>query len=128
MRAWGSAERWESAQQRRKRLSSRPVGMNTQEMREDMLVKRFIRLAGLGLMTLALVACESQQERYLKKHVNRVSQDAVAKRFGPPHRAQALTTGETVWSYEFREESDCTAYILRFDQTKVLRDWNERQC
>jgi hypothetical protein len=128
MRAWGSAERWGSARQRRKRLSSRPVGMNTQRMREDMLVTRFIRLAGLGLMTLALMACESQQERYLKKHVNHVSLDAVAKRFGPPHRAQALTTGETVWSYEFRERSDCTAYILRFDQAKVLRDWNERQC
>jgi hypothetical protein len=97
-------------------------------MRGDMAVKRCIRLAGLALMTLALVACEGQQERYFRRHVNRVSQDGVAKQFGPPHRAQELTTGETVWAYESRERSDCTTYILRFDQTKVLRDWKERKC
>ena len=79
-------------------------------------------------MPLALVACENQQERYFRKHVNRVSQDAMAKQFGPPHRAQVLTTGETVWAYESRERSDCTAYILRFDQTTVLRDWKARKC
>ena len=93
-----------------------------------MAVKRFIGLAGLGLLTLALVACESQQERYFRRNVNRASQDVVAKQFGPPHRAQELTTGETVWAYEAREGSDCSSYILRFDQTKVLRDWKERKC
>ena len=93
-----------------------------------MAVKRFIRLAGLALMMLAFVACEGQQERYFRRNVNRASQDAVAKQFGPPHRAQELTTGDTVWAYESRERSDCTAYILRFDQTKILRDWKERKC
>ena len=97
-------------------------------MKEDMAVQRFIRLAALVLLPLALVACENQQERYFRKHVNRVSQDTMAKQFGPPHRAQALTTGETVWAYESRERSDCTAYILRFDQKTVLRDWKERKC
>jgi hypothetical protein len=38
-----------------------------------MAVKRFIRLAGLALMTLALVACEGQQERYFRRNVNRAS-------------------------------------------------------
>ena len=93
-----------------------------------MAVKRFITLAGLTLMTLALVACESEQAGYFKKHVNQVSQDAVVRRFGPPHRAQELTTGDMVWSYEYRDRSDCTVYILRFDPEKVLRDWNERPC
>ena len=93
-----------------------------------MAVKRFITLAGLTLMTLALVACESEQAGYFKKHVNQVSQDAVVRRFGPPHRAQELTTGDMVWSYEYRNRSDCTVYILRFDPEKVLRDWNERPC
>jgi hypothetical protein len=97
-------------------------------MRGDMAVKQFIRLAALALMTLALMACESEQERYFRKRVNHVSQDNVARRFGPPHRVQELTTGGTVWSYESRDRSDCTAYILRFDQAKVLRDWNERKC
>jgi hypothetical protein len=102
--------------------------MSTQEIRGDMAVKRFIRLAGLALLALALSACEGQQERYFRKNVNRASQDLVAKQFGPPHRAQELTTGETVWVYESRGRADCTAYILRFDQTKVLRDWKEREC
>jgi hypothetical protein len=93
-----------------------------------MAVKRFITLAGLAFLTLGLVACESERERYFRKHVNQVSQDAVARRFGPPHRAQELTTGGAVWSYEYRDRSDCTVYILRFDQENVLRDWNERTC
>jgi hypothetical protein len=93
-----------------------------------MAVKRFVRLAGLALMTLALVSCASQQERYLKQNVNQASQDAVAKRFGPPHHTQDLTTGETVWSYESRDGSECKAYILTFDRTKVLRDWKEQKC
>ena len=90
--------------------------------------KRFIRVAGLALLTLGLVACESERERYVRKHLNQASQDAVARRFGPPHRVHALTDGGTVWSYEYRDRSDCTAYILRFDQARVLRDWNERPC
>ena len=102
--------------------------MITREMKGDTAVPRFIRLAGLALTTLALVACEGQQERYFRRNVNRASQDTVAKQFGPPHRAQELTTGETVWAYESRDRLDCTAYILRFDQTKVLRDWKERKC
>jgi hypothetical protein len=95
-----------------------------------MAVKRIIGLAGLALLTLALVACENQQERYFRRNVNRVSQDAVAKQFGPPHRAQELTTGETVWAYESRQKSDCTAYILRFDRRKSCvtgRNGNARE-
>jgi hypothetical protein len=93
-----------------------------------MAVKRFITLTGLAFLMLGLVACESERERYFRKHVNQASQDAVAQRFGPPHRIQELTTGGAVWSYEYRDRSDCTVYILRFDQEKVLRDWNERPC
>jgi hypothetical protein len=93
-----------------------------------MAVKRFITLAGLAFLMLGLVACESERERYFRKHVNQISQDAVARRLGPPHRAQELTTGGAVWSYEYRDRSDCTVYILRFDQENVLRDWSERTC
>jgi hypothetical protein len=93
-----------------------------------MAAKRFMRLGTFALMTLALVACESEHERYFEKHVNHVSQDAVVRRFGPPHRAYELTTGDMVWSYEFRHRSNCTAHILRFDPAHVLRDWNERRC
>jgi hypothetical protein len=93
-----------------------------------MAVKRLITWAGLALLTLGLVGCESERERYFRKHLHQVSQDAVAQRFGPPHRALELTTGGAVWSYEYRDRSDCMVYILRFDPEKVLRDWNERPC
>jgi hypothetical protein len=91
-------------------------------------MKRLIAVAGLALLTLGLVACESEHKHYFEKHVNQVSQDAVVRRFGPPHRAQELSTGDVVWSYEYRDRSDCTVYILRFDQAKVLRDWKEQHC
>lgn len=108
--------------------ASRPGAMTTREMREDMAMKRLITSAGLALLALGLVACESEQANYFKNRVNHISQDAVVRRFGPPHRAHELTTGGTVWAYESRGRADCTVYILRFDQEKVLRDWNERKC
>jgi hypothetical protein len=91
-------------------------------------LRRITRAAGLVVLLLGLVACENERERYFRKHIDHIAQDAVARRFGPPHRAQELTNGGTVWSYEYRDKSDCTVYILRFDQAKVLRDWNERTC
>jgi hypothetical protein len=97
-------------------------------MREDMAVTRLITSAGVALLALGLVACESEHAHYFHTHVNHVSQDAVVRRLGPPHRAHELSTGDVVWAYEFRDRSTCTAHILRFDQAKVLRDWNERKC
>jgi hypothetical protein len=51
------------AQQERKRFSSWSRGMSTREMKGDVAVKRLRSVAGLALMTLALVACESERER-----------------------------------------------------------------
>ena len=98
------------------------------QIQGDRVVKRVVKLVIVAVMTLGLLACASERERYFKQNVNQVSQDAVAKRFGPPTHTQELTTGETVWSYESRDGSDCTAYILTFDRTKVLRDWKEQKC
>jgi hypothetical protein len=66
-------------QQQRKQLRSWPCGMSTRKMKEEMAVQRFIRLAALALLPLALVACENQQKRNFRGNVNRVSQHAVAK-------------------------------------------------
>jgi hypothetical protein len=65
-------------------------------VRREMAVNRFTGLAGLAFLTLALAACEREQARYFKTHVNTVSQEAVVRRFGPPHRAHELRTGDTV--------------------------------
>jgi hypothetical protein len=84
--------------------------------------------AGVALLMLLVGACATQQESYLKDNVNQVSQDAVAKRFGPPHHQQELGTGEAVWGYQFNKESDCTQYVLTFSRDKILRDWKKQEC
>jgi hypothetical protein len=93
-----------------------------------MAVKRVINLAGFAVLALGLVACESEHAHYFRRHVNHVSQDAVVRRFGPPHRVHELSNGDVVWAYESGSRSNCTAHLLRFDRAKVLRDWNERTC
>jgi hypothetical protein len=102
--------------------------MTTREMREDVTAERWLSLAGLTVMTLGLVACESEHAHYFHRHVNHVSQDAVARRWGPPHRVHELSNGDVVWAYESGSRSHCTAHVLRFDRAQVLRDWNERKC
>jgi hypothetical protein len=91
-------------------------------------MKALATWATWAFVVLVVGACATPQERYFSEHVNEVSLDAVAKRFGPPHHQQALTTGETVWSYEYRDGPNCTAYILTFDQVKVLRGWKRQRC
>jgi len=94
----------------------------------DMAGTRWITAAGLALLVLGLMGCESEHARYFNKHVNHVSQDAVVRRWGPPHRVHELSNGDVVWAYDSGSRSNCTAHILRFDRAQVLRDWNERQC
>ena len=94
----------------------------------DVTAKRWLSTAGLTLLAVGLVGCESEHAYYFKRHVNHVSQDAVVRRWGPPHRVHELSNGDVVWSYESGSRSNCTAHILRFDRAKILRDWNERTC
>jgi hypothetical protein len=94
----------------------------------DMAVPRWVAAAGLALLALGLVGCESEHGHYFKRHVNHVSQDAVVRRWGPPHRVHELSNGDVVWAYNSGSGSHCTAHILRFDRAQVLRDWNERTC
>jgi hypothetical protein len=97
-------------------------------MGEAMSMTQWISAAGLALLALGLVGCESEHAHYFKRHVNRASQDAVVRRWGPPHRVHELSNGDVVWSYESGSQSTCAAHILRFDRVQVLRDWHERPC
>jgi len=93
-----------------------------------------------ALTLLVLVSCAAWQDRYLGEVVNRVTQDEVAKKLGPPHRTMELSAGESVSTYEYRSvkvvggagsvvgTSDCKTYVLTFDQNKVLREWQRRDC
>jgi hypothetical protein len=92
-------------------------------------LKQMVRWSGVVSLVPLLAGCAStpDHEAYFKRHLNEVNYDAVAKRFGPPHQSRELTTGETIWAYQYRNGS-CTDYVLTFDQAKVLRDWKEHEC
>ena len=103
---------------------------------------------GLALIALALTSCATGQATYLEEATNRATQHEAAKRLGLPQLAWDLTTGETLWRYQsgfpsgavassisvagpgwvIAGSSQCTEYVLLFDQEQVLRAWRERRC
>jgi hypothetical protein len=101
--------------------------MDEEIRRRSMTVEQIVRWSGVVSIVLILTACASQQVRYFRQNVNQANYDAVAKRLGPPHHSQELTTGETIWSYQYRN-GDCEDYVLTFDRAKVLREWKEQKC
>jgi hypothetical protein len=101
----------------------------------------------LALLVLVLSAC-AWQRSYLQGAVDRATQAEVAERLGPPHAAWTLTTGETLWTYQygvprasewggvtivgpgltFGSGSACTEYVLLFDRQQMLRAWLRQAC
>jgi hypothetical protein len=99
-------------------------------------------------MTLAMASCASWQAKYLKGAANQATMDEVEKQLGRPYSTWRLTTGETLWTYQagvsaradtggvtivgpgwiIGRRSDCTQYVLLFDQQKVLRTWMRQPC
>jgi hypothetical protein len=95
---------------------------------------RHLLFVGFG----ALFACSEFETAYFQSKVDQVTQDAVARRYGPPHKIDKLPEGRSVWTYFDRGSSTigygyalapmCNAYLLTFDQPGVLRDWNQQDC
>jgi hypothetical protein len=103
---------------------------------------------GLICVALALTSCASWQARYLKEGVNQATMDEVEKHLGRSHSTWGLRTGETLWTYQsgmpsgtdtagvtivgpgwvIGRRSDCTEYVLLFDQQKILRAWMRQPC
>jgi hypothetical protein len=99
-------------------------------------------------VALALTSCASWQARYLKEGVNQATMDEVEKHLGRSHSTWGLRTGETLWTYQsgvpsgtdtagvtivgpgwvIGRRSDCTEYVLLFDQQKILRAWMRQPC
>ena len=93
----------------------------------------------LVLFVLFSMSCGLIETHYFKDRVNEVTQERVARRYGPPHTVQPLQTGGETWVYYDRgsatasyagyaESKYCRAYSLTFDKEGVLRDWNEQTC
>jgi hypothetical protein len=103
---------------------------------------------GLIFIVLALASCASWQAAYLKEAANHATMGEVENHLGQPHSTWDLRTGETLWTYQsgvspgtdsggvtivgpgwvIGRRSDCTAYVLLFDQQKVLRAWMRQPC
>ncbi len=93
----------------------------------------------LILLVFVAMSCGLIETQYFKDRVNEVSQERVARRYGPPHKAEPLQNGGEMWIYYDRgsatasyagyaESKYCRAYLLSFDKEGVLRDWNEQTC
>ena len=116
-----------------------------------------VKWAGLIFAALGIVGCATTPASFLRAATDRVTQEDVGAQLGPPHEVWALATGDTLWTYRTDERlwaywngtsaggraggvsivgpglvllpgTRCTAYVLRFDGTKVLRAWRQQPC
>jgi hypothetical protein len=104
--------------------------------------------SGLICMALVLTSCVSWQAQYLKVAAHHASQVEVENHLGRPHSIWELHTGETLWTYRsglpsgpntsgitvvglgwvVGRRSDCSEYVLLFDQQQILRAWLQQPC
>ena len=104
--------------------------------------------SGPIFMVLALTSCASWQAAYLREAANQATMGEVENHLGQPQSTWDLRTGETLWTYQsglalgtdsggvtivgpgwvIGRRSDCTEYVLLFDQQKVLRTWMRQPC
>ena len=64
-------------------------------------VRQSLFTVGMLLLAGAMLACGGPwRDSYFKKGVDRLTQDEVAEKFGPPHTAKApVLGGDSVWTY-----------------------------
>ncbi|HEY5932058.1 MAG TPA: hypothetical protein VIT63_04035 [Nitrospira sp.] len=100
-------------------------------------VRRSLRL--LPVAFVALFACSEFETGYFQSKVDQATQNVVAGRYGLPHKEERLPAGGSIWTYFERGSgtvgytgrtgsNTCTAYLLTFDQSGVLRDWKQQDC
>jgi hypothetical protein len=100
----------------------------------------------------ALLACGGPwRDGYLKSGVDRLTQEEVTEKFGPPHTAKTPALGgDTVWTYRVpisdKELASmpqqaatsivdgpkamlyCYRYTLIFNEQMVLKQWKREEC
>lgn len=93
-----------------------------------------------GLVLLGFAAgCGEFETGYFQGKVDRVTQEEVAKRYGPPHQRETQAGAREAWTYYVRgsgtsgysgtaRASYCRAYVLTFDDQGVLREWRDDNC
>ena len=85
------------------------------------------------LLQVGTVSCDLREGTYFQDKVNEVTQEKVAKRYGSPHKTEALQNGREAWTYYDRGSGTasytgyatgtfCRANMLTFDREGILRD------
>lgn len=99
-----------------------------------------VNLGAALLLLLVLAGCAHWRDRFLAEGLNRLTEDAVTKRMGPPHFTRKLDAGGEVWTYQYRfsslhgtgrhlsGHSYCIEYLLIFDEKRILREWQTQGC
>jgi len=102
----------------------------------------------ISLLLLLAGACAPPvwRAQYLAEQANIATQEQVQAKFGPPLASQRLENGEEVWTYRVGQNAkygdpatygegsvligsgECVAYVLTFDQQRVLRSWLRQEC
>jgi hypothetical protein len=105
-------------------------------------------MLGPIFVALTLTSCASWQTQYLQGAANHATVEEVENHLGRPHATWKLRTGEALWTYQsgvpseintggvtivgpgwvIGRRSDCTEYVLLFDQEKILRAWMRQPC
>jgi hypothetical protein len=93
----------------------------------------------LAVVLMGSVACAEFETGYFQGHVNEATAQAVAGRYGPPHKVERGEGSQTVWTYFDRGSATsgyagtarstyCRAYVLTFDRQEILRGWQQLEC
>ncbi|HEX2054923.1 MAG TPA: hypothetical protein VHF07_00425 [Nitrospiraceae bacterium] len=86
-----------------------------------------------------LCACtvfESKEAAWFRQAEGQATQEEVRRQWGEPITSRSLETGESLWTYEKREQQSgnryaapgmwCNEYALIFDRQGILRRWTHR--
>ncbi|HEU4685956.1 MAG TPA: hypothetical protein VFS39_15730 [Nitrospira sp.] len=90
-------------------------------------------MEALLLSLLFLPGCMSRNAEYLTEGTGHLTQQEVARKWGPPSGREVLASGE-MWTYTFQTTDSmehpvtCDKYELRFDAQQVLTQWTSLAC
>lgn len=98
-----------------------------------------VRLFASLCVAMILPACaavEGKDAAWLNEAQGQATQEQIRGRWGEPTTSRSLESGESLWTYEKREEQPgsryaapgtwCEEYALTFDKQAILHHWTHR--
>ena len=87
-------------------------------------VRQYILTVGMLLLAGTMLACGGPwRDGYFKKGVDRLTQDEVMEKFGPPHTAKTpVLGGDSVWTYRVPISDKELATVSLFDLGDTVKE------